>query len=180
VTTTYRGPNTTCGVRSNGLPAPCPTVAGCQEYLRDHLFPALLHHGWTLTGGRFMVHHNDWVGTTDMDTMEPCFEDLLVEQLQRHLDKLPDTFEGIAIDRMDYSEAFNYDRDDNLSWVPLAPGVGADPRGSWPHSLANWTWGPARAAPHVRPAAHGAAKGPWRQGRAHAEQLQRPRQRVPA
>ena len=27
-----------------------------------------------------MVHHYDWVGTTDMDTMEPIFEDLLVEQ----------------------------------------------------------------------------------------------------
>ena len=46
-----------------------------------------------------MVHHDDWVGTTWMDTMEPCFEDLIVEQLERHLEKFPDTFEGIAIDR---------------------------------------------------------------------------------
>jgi hypothetical protein len=67
------------------------------------------------------VHHDDWVGTTWMDTMEPCFEDLIVEQLQRHIDKFPNTFEGIAIDRLDYSEAYNYDRDDNISWVPLAP-----------------------------------------------------------
>ena len=28
VTTTYRGPNTTCGKRSNGMPAPCPDWAG--------------------------------------------------------------------------------------------------------------------------------------------------------
>ena len=58
-----------------------------------------MHHGWDIGAGRFMVHHNDWVGTTWMDTMEPCFEDLIVEQLQRHLDMFPDTFEGIAIDR---------------------------------------------------------------------------------
>jgi hypothetical protein len=74
-----------------------------------------------------------------MDTMEPCFEDLIVEQLQMHIDKFPDTFEGIAIDRLDYSEAYNYDRDDNVSWVPLAPQAGADRTGRWPYT-ANWTW----------------------------------------
>ena len=41
-----------------------------------------------------------------------------VEQCERHFLRLPDTFEGIAIDRLDYSEAFNYDRDDGVSWVP--------------------------------------------------------------
>ena len=29
-------------------------------------------------------------------------------------------FEGIAIDRLDYSEFFNYDYDDNVSWVPMS------------------------------------------------------------
>jgi len=68
-----------------------------------------------------------------MDTMEPAFEDLIVEQAQRHLDKLP-TFEGIAIDRLDYSEFYNYDADDGVSWVPHASsGNGAN------------VWGPARA-----------------------------------
>ena len=144
VTTTYRGPNTTCGVRPNGMPAPCPDWAGAQEYLRDHLFDALLHHGWDLGAGRFMVHHDDWVGTTWMDTQEPDFEDLIVEQLERHLIKFPLSFEGIAIDRMDYSEAYNYDKDDNLSWVPRAPSPGANPTGRWPYT-ANWTFGPARS-----------------------------------
>ena len=54
-----------------------------------------------------MIHKSDWVGTTLMDPAEGCFDDLLVEQLQRHVDKLPH-FEGIAIDRLDYSEYFNY------------------------------------------------------------------------
>lgn len=52
--------------------------------------------------------------------------------------------QGIAIDRLDYSEAFNYDKDDGISWVPLAPRAGAEPHGAWPHT-ANWTWGAARA-----------------------------------
>lgn len=51
------------------------------------------------------MHYSDWVGTTDMDTMVPAFEDLLVEQLERHVTRLP-AFEGIAIDRLDYSEFF--------------------------------------------------------------------------
>ena len=38
-----------------------------------------------------------------MDTIEPCFEDLIVEQCARHLTQLK-SFEGIAIDRLDYSE----------------------------------------------------------------------------
>ena len=64
--------------------------------------PALLKHGWSVPGGKFMVQSSlpfslqaflprflasphsalcwcevpylDWVGTTDMDTMEPFFE----------------------------------------------------------------------------------------------------------
>ena len=43
-------------------------------------------------------------------------EDLVVEQLARHVDKLP-AFEGIAIDRFDYSEYYSYAADDGLSWV---------------------------------------------------------------
>ena len=40
---------------------------------------------------------------------------------------------------------YNYDRDDNTSWVPLAPQKGApNPHGNWPH-LERWTWGKARS-----------------------------------
>ena len=48
---------------------------------------ALLHHGWTVGGGKFTVHRADWVGTTDMDTLVPSFEDLIVEQCARHIDR---------------------------------------------------------------------------------------------
>lgn len=53
-----------------------------------------------------------------MDTAEPAFEDLIVEQAARHLQMIP-SFEGIAIDRLDYSELFNYNADDGVSWVPV-------------------------------------------------------------
>ena len=90
-----------------------------------------------------MVHKYDWVGTTDMDTQEPVFEDLIIEQAARHLAELP-AFEGIAIDRLDYSEFFNYDADDGVSWVPVnctapEPDCGATA------NVSGWSWGPARA-----------------------------------
>ena len=107
--------------------------------LRDHLFDALLHHGWDVYHGKWMVHKYDWVGTTDMDTQVPSFEDLIVEQAARHLEKLP-AFEGIAIDRLDYSEFFNYDFDDHVSWIPTD---GTRINGSSSQSLT--IWGPARA-----------------------------------
>jgi len=76
--------------------------------------------------------------------MEPCFEDLIVEQLQRHIDKLPN-FEGIAIDRLDYSEYFNYGehfgQDDNTSWIP----VNGSGRSAGSQNYSSWTWGPSRA-----------------------------------
>lgn len=144
INSNYRGPNTTCGVRPNGLPAPCPDPGGSSEYLRDHLWDALLHHSWSQYRGKSLVHKSDWVGTTLMDTMEPCFEDLIVEQLQRHIDKLPN-FEGIAIDRLDYSEYFNYGehfgQDDQQSWIP----VNGSGRSAGLSNYSNWAWGPARA-----------------------------------
>ena len=51
-----------------------------------------------------------------MDPAEPVFQDLLVEQAARHMD-LP-SFEGIAVDRLDYSEFYNLHADDGVSWVP--------------------------------------------------------------
>jgi hypothetical protein len=71
-----------------------------------------------------------------MDTAEPVFEDLIVEQAGRHLEMLP-SFEGIAIDRLDYSEFFNYNADDGVSWVPI--------NSSGAHGSALDVFGPARA-----------------------------------
>eukprot|EP01047_Picozoa_sp_COSAG01_P010289 COSAG01_NODE_433_length_17113_cov_23.009757_6_plen_245_part_00 len=129
----YSGPNRTCGNRPNGAVAPCPDPDGGNAYLQNELADALLRHGWAVGRGSFSKHKMDWVGTTDMDTMVPSFEDLIVEQCVRHNTKLS-AFEGIAIDRLDYSEYFNYDQDDNISWVPLASADGSSVK-----------WGKARA-----------------------------------
>ena len=51
-TTRYRGPARYCGSRPGGQPAPCPDPDGANAFLRDQLFPALLHHGWTLGLGQ--------------------------------------------------------------------------------------------------------------------------------
>ena len=99
----YSGPKRYCGTRPNGKGGPCPGPDGANAYLRDELSSALLKHGWSVGGGLFESEKHDWVGTTDMDTIEPCFEDLIVEQCARHLTQLK-SFEGIAIDRLDYSE----------------------------------------------------------------------------
>eukprot|EP00041_Stephanoeca_diplocostata_P027866 m.777446 g.777446 ORF g.777446 m.777446 type:complete len:964 (-) comp23264_c0_seq2:304-3195(-) len=125
-------PPLTCGTRTNGKGAPCPTPAGGNQYLQDVLRPALLQHGWSLARGSWQTYQSDWVGTTDMDPAEEVFADLLSEQAQRHVQRLP-SFQGIAIDRLDYSEFFNTDRDDNVSWVPTNKGVVA---GSGPYRKA--------------------------------------------
>jgi hypothetical protein len=103
---------------------------GGNAYLRDELSDALLRHGWAVDRGSFTKHKMDWVGTTDMDTMVSSFEDLIVEQCRRHNTKLS-AFEGIAIDRLDYSEMFNYDKDDNISWVPLASSTAGNSSVKW-------------------------------------------------
>lgn len=60
----------------------------------------------------------------------------IVEQAQRHIERIP-SFEGIAIDRLDYSEFFNFDRDDGVSFVPV--------NGSKGSNYSTWVWGRARA-----------------------------------
>ena len=100
----------------------------------------MLRKGWDVGRGSF-EWGLDWVGTVDMDTAFLPFQDIIVEQAERHVLTLP-AFEGIAIDRLDYSEFFNYEADDGVSWIPVN-GSGAL------HLLAAnttaTTWGPARA-----------------------------------
>lgn len=76
-----------------------------------------------------------------MDPMEPIFEDLLVEQAARHFERVPG-FEGIAIDRIDYSENYNYERDDGVSFVPM---IKPDNTSHNVSDLGEWVWGPARS-----------------------------------
>jgi hypothetical protein len=123
IDTSRSWPNTTCGLRPSGAPAPCPTPEGSNAFLQHYLGAALLDDGWSVAGGAFQGAKSDWVGTTDMDPSEPFFEELLVEQLQRRMSAaLVPSAQGIAIDRFDYSAYYSYKRDDGLSWIPQAGG----------------------------------------------------------
>jgi hypothetical protein len=55
-----------------------------------------------------------------MDPGEPVYRDLMLEQAQRHLDRLT-RFEGFAIDRLDWLRLYNLRRDDGVSWFANSP-----------------------------------------------------------
>lgn len=111
--------NTTCGTTPYGASAPCPTVAGSSAYLQSYLSNALLTQAWSLGGGFINQSHGvpDWVGTVLMDPSDEALQALLVDQAYRHVVMVPH-FEGIAVDRLDYTEWFNLNGDDGVSWCP--------------------------------------------------------------
>ena len=86
--------------------------------------PAVLRNAWSVVRGDVLKPIPDWVGCVVMDPGQPDFRQLLLLQLARHFDLLGQHFEGIAIDRLDYSEFYNTAEDDGLTWVPQ-PGTGA-------------------------------------------------------
>ena len=55
-----------------------------------------------------------------LDPGEPVYQDFLMEQARRHIDKLPDAA-GICIDRMDWLRMYNEKRDDGISWYGDKP-----------------------------------------------------------
>jgi hypothetical protein len=130
IDTSKNWPNETCGMRPNGMPAPCPTPQGSNSFLQYYLSNSLLNNGWRLGTGFVSNAISDWVGTTLMDPSEPFFEDLLVEQLERRMSLLVPSAQGIAIDRYDYTGFYSYKRDDTISWIPQ-PGGGYGPAQSF-------------------------------------------------
>ena len=56
-----------------------------------------------------------WGRAVAMDPGEPVYQEYLLEQARRHIEKLPDT-SGFCIDRMDWLRLYNHDRDDGVSW----------------------------------------------------------------
>ena len=110
--------NASCGVRPGGAVAPCPTPQGSLDYLLDELRPAILHNGWSMLRGPFQHYIPDWVKCVVLDAGDRDLNALQMEQLQRHFDLLHDDFEGIVIDRLDFSDYYNQDFDDGVSWVP--------------------------------------------------------------
>jgi len=50
-----------------------------------------------------------------LDCGEPTYQDFLLTQARRLIDKIPDA-SGICIDRLDWLGVYNFRRDDNVSW----------------------------------------------------------------
>jgi hypothetical protein len=61
-----------------------------------------------------------WEGCVAMDPGEKVYQDFLVEQAQRHIDRIPESF-GICIDRMDWIHFYNRERDDGATWYKGRP-----------------------------------------------------------
>ena len=55
-------PNACGGPLPNGLPVPCPTVAGANAYLQHYMQPAMLREGWDFSGAFNRSEWLDWVG----------------------------------------------------------------------------------------------------------------------
>ncbi|MCC6127192.1 MAG: NPCBM/NEW2 domain-containing protein [Pirellulales bacterium] len=61
-----------------------------------------------------------WEGCVAMDPGEPVYQDHLVEQARRHIERIPESF-GICIDRMDWIHFYNRERDDGRTWYKGRP-----------------------------------------------------------
>jgi len=61
-----------------------------------------------------------WGGCVVMDPGEAVYQEFLLEQARRHIDAFPES-SGICIDRMDWLQQYNIQRDDGVSWANGAP-----------------------------------------------------------
>ncbi len=89
----------------------------CNKYLHDVLEPAVLYHPKDTT---YTKHIYTWERSIVMDPAEPVFKAHLVGQINNYLERLPH-FEGITIDRIDWTRMYNTRRDDGTSWFQGKP-----------------------------------------------------------
>ncbi len=61
-----------------------------------------------------------WGNGIIMDPGEPVYQEYLMDQARKHIEKIPDA-EGICIDRMDWLRMYNEQRDDQVSWFGNKP-----------------------------------------------------------
>jgi hypothetical protein len=61
-----------------------------------------------------------WEGCVVMDPGEKVYQDFLIEQARRHIEKFPES-SGICIDRLDWIMEYNTQRDDGVTWYEGKP-----------------------------------------------------------
>lgn len=86
-------------------------------YLNEVIEPAVFYHPNDTTYTKYVY---SWDRSIVVDPGEPVYADHLIEQINRYIDKLPH-FEGITIDRLDWTRHYNTRRDDGISWFNGAP-----------------------------------------------------------
>lgn len=83
----------------------------------DFLFTAIPDGALRTEAGGFW---KTWGAAIAMDPAGPKYQRFLLEQAQRHIDKLPD-MDGICIDRLDWLRLSNPHEDDGVSWHNSKP-----------------------------------------------------------
>ena len=63
---------------------------------------------------------DSWEGCVAMDPGEKVYQEFLLEQAQRHIERIPES-SGICIDRMDWNWRYNRRRDDGVTWLEGKP-----------------------------------------------------------
>lgn len=61
-----------------------------------------------------------WTGCVVMDAGEKAYQEHLIEQAKRHVEKFPES-SGICIDRLDWIWCYNRQRDDGVTWFENKP-----------------------------------------------------------
>jgi len=66
------------------------------------------------------IQHFSWFQSVVVDPAEPAWQDFLIGMVQRLIKNLPDS-DGICVDRMDWLNFYNVNRDDGVSWLDGRP-----------------------------------------------------------
>jgi hypothetical protein len=93
--------------------APSERWRNVHNFMRDEVADGIL---LDLQGRRLP----SWEGCVVMDCGGPRYRAFLLEQAQRHIEKLPDS-DGICIDRLDWLRWVNFRADDGVSWRRAQP-----------------------------------------------------------
>ena len=73
-----------------------------------------------LPGGDGKPMDTTWEGGVAMDPGEKVYQQHLLEQAKRHIDRIPES-SGICIDRLDWTWRYNRLRDDGVTWLNGKP-----------------------------------------------------------
>lgn len=107
--------------RNMKFPAPSRQAESDADLWKDpHDY--LFHGGRgsaVLMNGKEPLRSNCY-GALIVDPGDPAYRQHLIEQVQRNTQHLPDTA-GIAIDRLDWLNKYNFNADDGVSWVNGQP-----------------------------------------------------------